>query len=114
MLSKFDLVLGSCTVKSAYFTLSSSLTSTLIPNLWNWIWSIKTLPKSKMFIWRCDHNRLPTKNRIFHTSPYLKICPKHGSVKTTNTCNERLYSGSTHLGGNSHSYNHDKFFPQSS
>jgi hypothetical protein len=74
---------GVCTVKSAYLTLTNSFTNPTTQTSWHWIWRIQALPKIKMFIWRCAHNQLPKKDRIFRTSPDQQICPRCGSIETT-------------------------------
>ncbi|XP_021834215.1 uncharacterized protein LOC110774005 [Prunus avium] len=46
--------------------------------LWNTIWSMKVLPKIKLFFWRAMTNSLPTLKNLFHrrarTSPGCTLC----------------------------------------
>ena len=44
---------------------------------WIWIWNLKLPPKIKIFIWKCVHNRIPTRAILFpHLNPTNQSCPR--------------------------------------
>lgn len=60
---------GQYSVKSAYHSLSSSIQPS--EPIWKRLWTLKTVPKLRFFLWSVYHNALPTKTNLFnrHISP---------------------------------------------
>ena len=43
---------------------------------WTWIWNLKLPPKITIFIWKCAHNRIPTRAILFpHLNSTNQSCP---------------------------------------
>ncbi|OVA04833.1 Reverse transcriptase zinc-binding domain [Macleaya cordata] len=74
---KWDLTQsGSFSVKSLYIAIAPVVPPT--KNIWNLIWGLQTIPRIKVFVWKCYHNILPLNAKIAsiidNTDPYCPLC----------------------------------------
>ncbi|XP_008242862.1 PREDICTED: uncharacterized protein LOC103341160 [Prunus mume] len=65
-----------------YLASGSSHSSHFISNrIWKAIWSVRTLPKIRMFLWRCMSNAIPTRVNLFRrkitASPMCGLCDQY-------------------------------------
>ncbi|CAL2275834.1 unnamed protein product [Prunus armeniaca] len=65
-----------------YLASGSSHSSHFISNrIWKAVWSVRTLPKIRMFLWRCMSNAIPTRVNLFRrkiiASPMCGLCDQY-------------------------------------
>ena len=76
---------GICSVKSAYLLSQRLSTNDVLgqSESWTWIWKLKIPPKIILFIWKCAHNKIPTRSIIFAFSTLTQqSCPRCNDLES--------------------------------